>query len=100
MAYLFATYHGGPAEIIEDGVSGFHIDPHQPDRVADAMVNFFQQCQKDPSYSKKISDSALNRIHERYMWKMYSERLLTLAGVYGFWKHVSKLERREIRRYL
>ncbi|KAK3441129.1 hypothetical protein EUGRSUZ_B01577 [Eucalyptus grandis] len=38
------------SEIIEDGVSGFHIDPHQPDRVADAMVDFFQQCQKDPSY--------------------------------------------------
>lgn len=36
----------------------------------------------------------------RYTWKIYSERLLTLAGVYGFWKHVSKLERRETRRYL
>lgn len=36
----------------------------------------------------------------RYTWKKYSERLLTLAGVYSFWKHVSKLERRETRRYL
>lgn len=36
----------------------------------------------------------------RYTWKIYSERLLTLAGVYGFWKYVSKLERRETRRYL
>jgi len=36
----------------------------------------------------------------RYTWKKYSERLLTLAGVYAFWKHVSKLERRETRRYL
>ena len=36
----------------------------------------------------------------RYTWKIYTERLLTLAGVYGFWKHVSKLERRETRRYL
>lgn len=25
---------------------------------------------------------------------------MTLAGVYGFWKYVSKLERREARRYL
>lgn len=25
---------------------------------------------------------------------------MTLAGVYGFWKLVSKLERRETRRYL
>lgn len=36
----------------------------------------------------------------RYTWKIYSERLMTLAGVYGFWKYASKLERRETRRYL
>lgn len=36
----------------------------------------------------------------RYTWKIYSERLMTLTGVYSFWKHVSKLERRETRRYL
>lgn len=36
----------------------------------------------------------------RYTWKIYSERLMTLAGVYSFWKYVSKLERRETRRYL
>lgn len=36
----------------------------------------------------------------RYTWQIYSDRLLTLAGVYGFWKYVSKLDRLEIRRYL
>ncbi|XP_057430481.1 sucrose synthase 2 isoform X1 [Lotus japonicus] len=96
----FATCHGGPAEIIEHGISGFHIDPHHPDQVAQVLVNFFEQCQHDPGYWNKISDAGICRIHERYTWKIYSERLLTLAGVYGFWKHVSKLERRETRRYL
>jgi sucrose synthase len=28
----FATCYGGPLEIIEDGVSGFHIDPNHGDR--------------------------------------------------------------------
>ncbi|RDX93598.1 Sucrose synthase 2, partial [Mucuna pruriens] len=96
----FATCHGGPAEIIEHGISGFHIEPHHPDHVAAILVNFFEQCQRDPGYWKEISDAGLRRIRERYTWKIYSERLLTLAGVYGFWKHVSKLERRETRRYL
>lgn len=36
----------------------------------------------------------------RYTWQIYSERLLTLTGVYGFWKHVSNLDRLESRRYL
>ncbi|KAI8574775.1 hypothetical protein RHMOL_Rhmol01G0380200 [Rhododendron molle] len=96
----FATCHGGPAEIIEDGVSGFHIDPYHPDKVASLLVDFFQRCKEDPSYWEEISKAGLQRILDRYTWKIYSERLMTLAGVYGFWKYVSKLERRETRRYL
>lgn len=36
----------------------------------------------------------------RYTWKLYSERLMTLSAVYGFWKYVSNLDRRETKRYL
>lgn len=96
----FATSHGGPMEIIEDGLSGFHIDPYYPDQAAELMTNFFQTCKENPEYWVKISEAGLKRIKERYTWKIYSDRLMTLAGVYGFWKYVSKLERRETRRYL
>ncbi|KAJ4954655.1 hypothetical protein NE237_011438 [Protea cynaroides] len=96
----FATCHGGPAEIIENGISGFHIDPYHPDQAAELIADFFERCKEDPSYWHKISDAGLKRIYERYTWKKYSDRLMTLAGVYGFWKYVSKLERRETRRYL
>ncbi|KAJ6795501.1 sucrose synthase 4 [Iris pallida] len=96
----FATCHGGPAEIIEHGVSGFHVDPYHPDQAAALIAEFFERCKKDHSYWNQISEAGLSRIHERYTWKLYSERLMTLAGVYGFWKYVSKLERRETRRYL
>ncbi|NP_001316961.1 sucrose synthase 2 [Gossypium arboreum] len=96
----FATLHGGPAEIIEHGISGFHIDPYHLDQTAELLATFFERCKEDPSHWTKISDGGLKRIYERYTWKIYSERLMTLAGVYGFWKYVSKLERRETRRYL
>ncbi|XP_057963751.1 sucrose synthase 2 [Malania oleifera] len=96
----FATCHGGPAEIIEDGVSGFHIDPYHPDQAAERLADFFLKCKENPGYWNKISEGGLRRINERYTWKIYSERLMTLAGVYTFWKYVSKLERRETRRYL
>jgi sucrose synthase len=146
-----ATCHGGPAEIIVDGVSGFHIDPYHSDKAADILVNFFDKCKVDPTYWDKISQGGLERIYEkyviffpavfsfingnklwfrlkaasyaefhahihksyanvnpdptsfelfRYTWKLYSERLMTLTGVYGFWKYVSNLERRETRRYI
>ncbi|XP_074556169.1 sucrose synthase 2-like [Curcuma longa] len=96
----FATVHGGPGEIIVDGVSGFHIDPYQGDKAAEIVVNFFDKCKEDPTYWDKISAGGLKRIEEKYTWKLYSERLMTLTGVYGFWKYVSNLERRETRRYL
>lgn len=61
----FATCHGGPKEIIEDGLSGFHIDPYHPDKAADLMAEFFQKCTEDPAYWEKISEGGLQRIYER-----------------------------------
>ncbi|KAI3837175.1 hypothetical protein MKX03_028506 [Papaver bracteatum] len=96
----FATCHGGPAEIIKHGKSGFHVDPYHPNQAGELMADFFERCKKEPSHWDEISSAGLQRIYDRYTWKIYSERLMTLAGVYGFWKYVSKLERRETRRYL
>ncbi|MBA0752529.1 hypothetical protein Gogos_001357 [Gossypium gossypioides] len=96
----FATCNGGPAEIIVHGKSGFNIDPYHGDQAAEILVDFFEKCKTDPSYWTKISEGGLKRIEEKYTWKIYSERLLTLTGVYGFWKHVSNLDRLESRRYL
>ncbi|KAL6323062.1 hypothetical protein AAG906_024632 [Vitis piasezkii] len=96
----FATCNGGPAEIIVHGKSGFHIDPYHGDKAAELLANFFEKCKADPTHWDKISKAGLKRIEEKYTWKIYSERLLTLAGVYGFWKYVSNLDRRETRRYL
>ncbi|XP_021756725.1 sucrose synthase [Chenopodium quinoa] len=96
----FATCHGGPAEIIVNGKSGYHIDPYHGDKAAELLVEFFEKSTADPSHWEKISKGGLKRIEEKYTWKIYSDRLLTLAGVYGFWKYVSNLDRREARRYL
>ncbi|ONK75148.1 uncharacterized protein A4U43_C03F13860 [Asparagus officinalis] len=97
---MFATVYGGPAEIIVNGVSGYHIDPYQGDKASELIVNFFEKCKQDPTHWDKLSNGGLRRIEEKYTWKKYSESLMTLSGVYGFWKFVSNLERRETKRYL
>lgn len=61
----FATIHGGPAEIIEHGISGFHIDPYHSEQMAALMADFFQRSKDDPSHWKRISDGGLKRIYER-----------------------------------
>lgn len=61
----FATLHGGPAEIIVDGKSGFHIDPYNGEQVAESLVSFFEKSKKDPSYWEAISTGGLKRIQEK-----------------------------------
>jgi sucrose synthase len=96
----FATQNGGPREIIEYGVSGFHIDPDHGSEAARTIVNFFKRCKEEPQYWSQISNGGIQRVEERYTWKLYASRLMTLSRIYGFWKYVTNLERDETRRYL
>ena len=96
----FATCFGGPLEIIENGISGFHIDPNHGDQAAARMAEFFARCKQDPSHWEQISKGGLQRVQEKYTWGRYAERLMTLSRIYGFWKYVTDLERTETHRYL
>lgn len=96
----FATCYGGPLEIIENGKSGFHIDPNNGDEIGRQLIEFFRTCQEQDGFWEKLSQGALHRIEEAYTWTLYAQRLLTLSRVYGFWKHISNIEREETRRYL
>lgn len=60
----FATNQGGPAEIIVDGISGFHIDPLHGDESSNKIADFFETCKVDSSHWTKISSAGLRRINE------------------------------------
>jgi sucrose synthase len=60
----FATNQGGPAEIIVDGVSGFHIDPINGDESSNKIADFFEKCKVDATYWNKFSTAGLQRINE------------------------------------
>ena len=96
----FATCFGGPMEIIEHGISGFHIDPNDEDSIAKQLADFFNRCEDEPEYWHTIARGGLKRVHEKYTWKLYAERMMTFARIYGFWRYVSNLERMEAKRYL
>ena len=97
---VFATCYGGPREIIQHGVSGYHFDPNDGLAGASAMADFFERVAADPGFWDKISQRALQRVEARYTWRLYAERMMTLSRIYGFWKFVSKLEHEETARYL
>jgi sucrose synthase len=96
----FATRYGGPLEIIEDGVSGYHIDTTQGAETTQKLLDFFRACEKDPGIWDAISKGGIQRVEERYNWELYASTLLKLSRIYGFWRYISSLERDETRRYL
>lgn len=60
----FATNKGGPAEIIIDGVSGFHVDPNNGEESSNKIADFFEKCKNDPEHWNRISNAGLQRIYE------------------------------------
>ncbi|SHO50909.1 sucrose synthase [Desulfopila aestuarii] len=96
----FATRYGGPLEIIQDGRSGFHIDPNHGSASSDILLKFFSRCEAEEGYWQQISEGGIQRVQERYTWQLYAQRLLSLTCVYGFWKFATNLERQETSRYL
>lgn len=97
---VFATRYGGPLEIIQHGISGFHIDPNDGAAATEAIADFLEQGAADPAVWRRLSQGALARVESRYTWHRYAERMMTLSRIYGFWKFVSNLEREETARYL
>ncbi|KNA14329.1 hypothetical protein SOVF_108390 isoform C [Spinacia oleracea] len=96
----FATNQGGPAEIIVDGVSGFHIDPHNGDEASNKIADFFQKCKNDDEYWNTVSAASLQRIYECYTWKIYANKLLNMGNMYTFWKMLNCKEKLAKQRYV
>ncbi len=96
----FATCYGGPLETIEDGISGFHIDPNDGAASAARIAAFLERCREEPGCWDDVSHAGLQRVAAHYTWKLYANRLLKLARIYGFWKYFTKIDRQENRRYL
>jgi sucrose synthase len=97
---VFATRFGGPLEVVEDGVSGFHIDPHHGEAATRTMVEFFKRCREEPDYWQEVSGAGIARVREKYDWSLYARKLLSLSRIYGFWSYITNMEREETRRYL
>ncbi|XP_008813678.2 sucrose synthase 6-like [Phoenix dactylifera] len=87
---IFAANQGGPADIIVDGVSGFHINPNNGEEYSNKIADFFEKCQEDNAYWNKVSTAGLQRIYECYPWKIYSTKALNMESVHGFWRIRSK----------
>lgn len=96
----FATKYGGPSEIIEDEISGFQIDPVNADESKEKILTFVLSFLNDPKHWEKISKNAIKRVQTTYNWKIYSNKLLSLAKIYGFWRYSFDIDLQATEAYL
>ena len=83
----FAPKFGGPLEIIEYGVSGFLLNTSKPELISKSLENFIHRCETDQNLWKTISANGIQRVQDRFNWKSYSQRLINLTKLYGFWRY-------------
>ncbi|KAB2611950.1 sucrose synthase 5-like [Pyrus ussuriensis x Pyrus communis] len=96
----FATNQGGPAEIIVDEVSGFHIDPNNGDEASNKIADFFEKSKTDAAYWDSFSNAGLQRIYECYTWKIYANKVLNMGSTYTFWRQLNKEPEQAKQRYI
>ena len=97
---VFATMYGGPLEIIEDQINGFHIDPVNAEESTNKILKFLLDVNKDDALWKRISKRAIDRVEKDYNWDLYANKLLELAKIYGFWRYTTNIEMEEMNAYL
>ena len=97
---VFGTLYGGPSEIIEDEISGFHIDPIDASGTTKKILRFLNACKKDKRNWEKISKKAIKRVDTEYNWELYAKKLLSFAKIYGFWRYTTNIEMEEMNSYL
>ena len=82
----FGPQFGGPLEIIENQVSGMLLNTSKPEFIAAGLEAFWQACQKDTDYWQRLSENGIQRVNEHFNWRLYSQRLVNLTKLYGFWR--------------
>jgi len=62
---VLATSVGGICEVVENGLTGFLVEPHNPQQLATAMTRLL----KDKSLRKELAESAYVKVKSQYDWR-------------------------------
>ncbi|MDY6899288.1 MAG: sucrose synthase, partial [Cyanobacteriota bacterium] len=79
---------------------GFLLNTSSPQLIAEGIEDFIKRYFNDKSHWDFISENGIKRVKEHFTWKLYSERLINLAKIYGFWRYsVSGKEKVKMYKY-
>ncbi len=70
---VVATREGGPATVIEPGVTGFLVDPTD----AEAMASAMEELVRDPEQRRRFGQRGRQVVEANYSWRIIAERHVT-----------------------
>ena len=62
---VLATSVGGIREVVENGLTGVLVEPHNPQQLAAAMTRLL----KDKSLRKELTENAYVKVKKHYEWR-------------------------------
>jgi glycosyltransferase involved in cell wall biosynthesis len=71
-----APDHGGPAEIVIDGETGWTVDPFDVARMADAILQAFS----DPAELRRRGEAARGRLEAEFTLRRFADRFEALTA--------------------
>ena len=64
------------------------------------FLKFLEKIKDDNKYWNNISEAGIRRVNEVYNWKLFSDKLLSLSKLYGFWRYAYDLDNKAMKSYL
>ncbi|MHC4942858.1 MAG: glycosyltransferase family 4 protein [Planctomycetota bacterium] len=71
---VVSSFFGGPSEVVEDGVTGFLVNPLNVKKLSDAISRIL----RDESLARTMGEAGRKRAEDRFHIKKTAESLLTL----------------------
>jgi len=93
---VVVTCFGGPAEIVEHGISGEVVNPNDMDVMAEALQRIVTQLDLWQGYSEE----GIARVNRAFHWRAHAERVLRLANTYSFWDYLDVMNRQALDQYI
>jgi len=69
---VVVSNHGGPGEIVQDGKTGIHVDPFDPNSVADGLERLLN----DDKLVNEMGQNGYNLMREKFTIDHFVERLI------------------------
>ncbi|MCA9431892.1 MAG: glycosyltransferase, partial [Candidatus Omnitrophica bacterium] len=93
---VVVTCFGGPAEIVEPGLSGEIENPNDHEAFADAIYRVIS----DKSVWEDRVRNGIERVRTAYAWSQHANKILSLTNLYSYWEYLNVMNRSSLDRYI